>query len=72
MGADQPLNGARAEALGVARVLDPVAATPAEVRDAVAAVLGEPSTRDAARRLQQEFAALPGPDHAVALLERLP
>jgi UDP:flavonoid glycosyltransferase YjiC (YdhE family) len=72
MGADQPLNGARAEALGIARVLDPVAATPADVRDAVAAVLDEPGYRAAARRLQREFGALPGPEHAVELLERLP
>ena len=35
MGADQPLNAARCEQLGVARVLDPVAATPDDVREAV-------------------------------------
>ena len=71
MGADQPLNAARCEALGVARVLDPVAATPEDVREAVAAVLADAAYRRAAERLRDETAALPGPAHAVALLERL-
>ena len=71
MGADQPLNAARCEQLGVARVLDPVAATPNDVREAVTAVLHEPAYRNSARRLRQEFAALPGPEWAVKLLERL-
>ena len=71
MGADQPRNAARCEQLGVARVLDPVAATPNDVREAVTAVLHEPAYRNSARRLRQEFAALPGPEWAVELLERL-
>jgi UDP:flavonoid glycosyltransferase YjiC (YdhE family) len=71
MGADQPYNAARCEALGVARSLDVIAATPADVRDAVAEVLGDPSYRMAAERLRDEFAALPGPEHAVALIEQL-
>jgi UDP:flavonoid glycosyltransferase YjiC (YdhE family) len=71
MGADQPLNAARGEKLGVARALDAVTATPAGVRDAVSAVLAEPSYRRAAERLRDEIAALPGPEHAVTLLERL-
>ena len=71
MGADQPLNAARCESLGLARVLDPVAATPGEIRDAVAAVLADPGYRTAARRLQAEFAALPGPADAVLRLEVL-
>jgi UDP:flavonoid glycosyltransferase YjiC (YdhE family) len=71
MGADQPLNAARCEELGVARVLDALTATPADVRDAVADVLADPSYRLAAERLRDELAALPGPAHAVALLERL-
>ena len=72
MGADQPLNAARCEQLGLARVLDPVAAGPEEIRDAVGAVLAEPGYRAAAELLQAEFAALPGPEDAVRLLERLP
>jgi UDP:flavonoid glycosyltransferase YjiC (YdhE family) len=71
LGADQPLNAARCAALGVARVLDPVRATSADVRDATAAVLGDPGHRAAAGRLRDEIAALPGPAHAVGLLERL-
>lgn len=71
MGADQPLNAARCEELGVARVLDPVRATAETVQEAVSAVLTDPSYRSAAERLGAEIAALPGPEHAVALLERL-
>jgi UDP:flavonoid glycosyltransferase YjiC (YdhE family) len=71
MGADQMLNAARCEALAVGRTLHPVRATPDDVRDAVAAVLGDPSYRKAAERMRDEIASLPGPDHAVTLLERL-
>lgn len=71
LGADQPLNAARCEALGVARALDPVAATPADVRSAVSAVLADPAYRRAAELLRDECQALPEPDYAVALLERL-
>ena len=71
MGADQPLNADRCAALGVGRVLDVIAATPDDVRDAVSAVLSEPSYRAAAERIGDEFAALPGPAHAVELLEEL-
>lgn len=71
MGADQPLNAARCVQLGVARMLDPIAATPDTVRAAASAVLADPSYRQAAERIRDEFAALPGPTHAVELLERL-
>jgi len=71
MGADQPLNAARAEALGVARVLDAVRASPELVQTAVGEVLANPSYRQAAGRIRDEIAALPGPAHAVTLLERL-
>ena len=46
-------------------------ATPAAVRDAAAAVLADPPYRAAAERMRDEFAALPGPEHAVALIEAL-
>jgi UDP:flavonoid glycosyltransferase YjiC (YdhE family) len=65
------MNAARCVQLGVARVLDPIGATPATVRAAVSAVLADPSYRRAAKRLRDEFAALPGPAHAIRLLERL-
>lgn len=71
MGADQLLNGARCESLGVARVLDPIATTAQEAAEAVSDVLSDPSWRRNAERLQAEIADLPGPDHAVTLLEQL-
>jgi UDP:flavonoid glycosyltransferase YjiC (YdhE family) len=71
MGADQPLNAARCEALGVARMLDAVEATPETVREAVSTVLANPTYRRAAERMRDEIAALPGPAHAIMLLERL-
>ena len=71
MGADQPGNAARCEAIGVARVLDVMDATPADVAAATAVVLEQPSYREAAERVRAEIEALPGPDHAVALLNTL-
>ena len=71
MGADQPLNGYRCQALGVARVLDVMTATPDDIREAVMAVLNDAAYRQAAERLRDEIAALPGADTAVKLLERL-
>jgi UDP:flavonoid glycosyltransferase YjiC (YdhE family) len=71
MGADQPLNAARCAQLGVARVLDPIGATPDDVRAAVSDIFADPRYRWAAERIRDEFAALPGPAHAVRLLERL-
>ena len=68
MGADQPGNAERCEALGVARVLEVTSLTPEDVRVAATAVLTDGSYRRAAERLRDEIAALPGPDHAVALL----
>jgi len=71
MGADQPLNAARSAALGVAQVLDAVATTPQEVREAVSRVLEKPAYRQSAERMRDEIAALPPPEHAITLLERL-
>lgn len=71
MGADQPLNAARCQQLGMARVLDPIGATPDSVQAAVADVLADPGYRRTAERLRDEFVSLPGPTHAVRLLERL-
>ena len=44
---------------------------PEAMRDAVRAVLGDPAYRATAERVRGEMAALPGPEYAVALLERL-
>lgn len=71
MGADQPLNATRCAELGVARVLDAMEATPETVREAVATMLSDPTYRQAAESMRDEIASLPGPAHAVMLLERL-
>jgi UDP:flavonoid glycosyltransferase YjiC (YdhE family) len=71
VGADQPENAARCVALGLGRALDPNDLTPTRVRDAVRAVLYNPAYRGNVERMQQEIRALPGPEYAVALLERL-
>jgi MGT family glycosyltransferase len=71
IGADQPQNAKRCEDLGVARVLDAVGLTKDGVSAAVEAVRRDPAYRRNAERLRDEIAALPGPSHAVLLLERL-
>jgi UDP:flavonoid glycosyltransferase YjiC (YdhE family) len=71
LGADQPLNAARCEDIHVAQVLDALETTPGDVRDAVSAVLEDAMYRLNAERIRDEIAALPGPEHAVALLEHL-
>ena len=71
MGADQPLNAARCKVLGVGIVLDPVRATSRSVADAVTAALDDPTYRVASERIRDEIAALPGPEAAVPLLERI-
>lgn len=71
MGADQPLNARRCPELGVARVLDPVEATPRMIREAGAAVLADPAYRSAAQSWREAIAALPEPALAVPLMERL-
>ncbi len=71
IGADQPLNASRCEQLRVAQVLDALKATPESVRTAVSTVISDPTYRRNAERMRDEIAALPGPEHAVALLERL-
>ncbi|QQQ78336.1 glycosyltransferase family 1 protein [Saccharothrix sp. 6-C] len=71
LGADQPQNAEQCARLGVGRELDPVAATPRDVRAAVEEVLAEPGHRRAARRVRAEMLDLPEPARAVPLLERL-
>jgi UDP:flavonoid glycosyltransferase YjiC (YdhE family) len=69
--ADQPENAARCAALGLGRALDEADLTPDAVREAVRMVLANPVYRRNAERLREEIRSLPGPEHAVALLERL-
>jgi UDP:flavonoid glycosyltransferase YjiC (YdhE family) len=71
LGADQPSNAARVEALGVGSVLDAVTATPDQVAGAVESMLADAGARDAAGRLRAECAALPALAEAVAWLEAL-
>ena len=69
MGADQPLNAARCASLGVARVLDPLALRPWQLREAVLGVLADRAYRVSAERIRDEIEAMPGREHAVRLLE---
>jgi UDP:flavonoid glycosyltransferase YjiC (YdhE family) len=71
MGADQSLNAARCEALGLGVALDAARATPASIGDAVSTLLDDPRYRAAAGAIRDEIAALPGPEAVVPLLERL-
>jgi len=71
MGADQPANAKRCQALGLGISLDPVRVTPNAVREGAASVLADPAYRRAAQRLQRDIAAQPAPMTAVGLLERL-
>jgi len=71
LGADQPDHARCVARLGLGRVVAPDDFSPEAVRDAVRAVLADPAYRQNAARLRDELAALPGPEHAVALLERL-
>lgn len=68
---DQPLNAACCAALGVGAVVGPEERTPEAIRAAVRAVLADPSYRTNAERVRDAIGALPGLEHAVALLERL-
>jgi UDP:flavonoid glycosyltransferase YjiC (YdhE family) len=71
MGADQTHNARRCAELGLGLTLDAINATPPDVAAAVRELLENPWYRTNAGRLRDEIAAMPGPDHAVALLERL-
>ena len=71
IGADQPRNARRCRDLHVARVVGAPEVTPDRVREAASDVLADPTYRLGAERIRDEIAALPGPDHAVTLLERL-
>jgi UDP:flavonoid glycosyltransferase YjiC (YdhE family) len=70
-GGDQVGNAHRCAALGVARVLPAERRTPDDIRFAVRDVLTAPSYRERAEQLRDQIRVLPGPAHAVRLLERL-
>jgi UDP:flavonoid glycosyltransferase YjiC (YdhE family) len=71
MGADQPDNAVRVEALGAGLQRDVMTVTPAEVEAAVDRLLHDPSYRDAAGEIAAECAALPDASTAVARIEGL-
>jgi UDP:flavonoid glycosyltransferase YjiC (YdhE family) len=71
MSTDQSYDARRCADLHTARILDPVIATPEDVRSTASAVLADQRYRGAAERIQAEINALPGPESIVPLLEQL-
>jgi UDP:flavonoid glycosyltransferase YjiC (YdhE family) len=71
LGADQPHNAARAEALGVARTLDAVTATPDAIRRSVDDALQDAAALHRTRRIAEEISALPDVGHTLPLLMQL-
>lgn len=67
-GADQFENAGRCAELGAALVLMPGEVTPEAVREGVAALLEQPSYRQAAEAVAAEIAAMPAPEDVVASL----
>jgi UDP:flavonoid glycosyltransferase YjiC (YdhE family) len=70
-GADQFYNAERVVAAGAAVRLMPDRLTAESARDAVRTLLHDDSFRDAARRIKNEFEAMPDPQQAVRALEQL-
>jgi UDP:flavonoid glycosyltransferase YjiC (YdhE family) len=68
--ADQFLNANAGAKAGAAREIAPGEMTAARVRAELGRVLGDPSIANAARRMAQEIAAMPGPDEVAQELER--
>ena len=71
MGADQPANAERVEALGLGRRLDPLAVDAVQVADTVARLLDDPAPARAAADLAASCRALPGPDEALGMVTAL-
>lgn len=69
--ADMFDNARRCVALGAAVSIQPDERTPEAILAAVQTVLGHPTYRRNAEHLRDEMLTLPGPAHAVTLLERL-
>lgn len=69
--ADQPALAGQVERLGAGIALDGDDATPDQIAEAVHAVLADPSYAARAHRLARALRAMPGPDGAAALLERV-
>jgi MGT family glycosyltransferase len=71
LGADQPLNAQRCEALGLAITLDALTVRPEEIATACQTILQEPSYQQAAKQIQAEYRALPTVSEALAQIERI-
>jgi UDP:flavonoid glycosyltransferase YjiC (YdhE family) len=69
--ADQPENAQQCAALVLARIISSRDRTATAIREATRTVLSDPRYRQNAARLHNEMESLPGPEYAVALLERL-
>lgn len=69
--ADMPDNARRCVELGLARSIAPNERTSDAIREATRMLLHDSRYRQNAERLRDEMQALPGPEYAVALLERL-
>ncbi len=70
-GGDQSGNAERCVALGVGRVIAPDQRTPEVIRREVGKVLANSDYRERAVKLRDEIQQLPGPEYAMALLEKL-
>jgi UDP:flavonoid glycosyltransferase YjiC (YdhE family) len=71
LAADQPDNGDRCEAAGVARIVSPDAIDAGTVRSALEAALAHPSYRRRSAEVAAEVAAMPGPDVALDRIESI-
>ena len=71
LGADQAHN-ARAEELGLARILDAATATPDQILETVTQALRDRETLEQARLVADEIDRLPSVEQTVPLLEALP
>lgn len=70
-GADQFSNAEQVVAAGAGLQLLPDQLSPDAIRHAVRRLLDEPSFREAAHRISDEIAAMPGPGDAAAAVDRL-
>jgi UDP:flavonoid glycosyltransferase YjiC (YdhE family) len=71
LGADQPWNADRVEALGLGVVLDAITATPDELAAAIDTALGDATMRARATAMRDELERLPGVESTVPHLEQL-
>jgi UDP:flavonoid glycosyltransferase YjiC (YdhE family) len=71
IGADQPHNARRCEALGIGRALDPVRASAGDIREVAESLLADSTVRQNAAVMAAEARALPGPEAAVTAIEGL-